>query len=402
MKILAIETSCDETSAAVYDVDKGLLSNVVASQIDIHKKTGGIVPEVASRAHVEQILPVIDEALVKANVSLKKIDRIAVTYAPGLIGSLLVGVNTAKTLSAILNKPLLPVNHLEGHIYANFIIQNQDLAGLKRIKQEANPENLKRILINRGSEFKFPAVILLVSGGHTSLILMKDHGKYKTLGETLDDAAGEAFDKVARVLGLPYPGGPNISIAAEEYRKLNQKSKIKNQNDKSKLKNIPYSIFNIHFPRSMLDSKDFNFSFSGLKTSVLYKWQDTVGADPCVRPNSGKHGGLPLQKLKQMYAYEFEEAVVDILATKTISAAKKYKAKTVSICGGVAANKRLREEIGLRIKSQLPTTNYQLPPLEFCGDNAAMIAACASYKVKSYKVIKSGNLDFEVLSNKQL
>lgn len=342
MLILGIETSCDETSAAIYDTQKGLLSNVVASQIDIHKKTGGVVPEVASRAHVEQILPVIDGALEKGKVSLKKIDYIAVTHAPGLIGSLLVGVNTAKTLSAVLGKSLLPINHLEGHIYANFISKNKD--------------------------FKFPAIVLLVSGGHTSLILMNGHGKYKYLGETLDDAAGEAFDKVAKILGLEYPGGPNVSRFAESFRIRNQNSRIR-------------------FPRSMLESKDFNFSFSGLKTAVLYAWQKEI------KQNKDN---------KEMFAYEFEEAVVDILATKTIKAADKYKAKTVSICGGVAANKRLREEICLRVKKELKNTSFCVPPIQYCGDNAAMIACLASYKVKSSKVIKSANLNFEVLSNKVL
>jgi len=352
MKILAIESSCDETSVAVYDTAKGLLSNVVATQIDIHKKTGGVVPEVASRAHVEQILPVLDEALGLAEVNLNKIDYIAVTHAPGLVGSLLVGVNTAKTLSMILNKPLLPINHLEGHIYANFIRENQE----SRIKNQ---------------KFKFPAIVLLVSGGHTSLILMKDHGKYKYLGETLDDAAGEAFDKVAKVLGLEYPGGPNVSKIAEEFRK-NHESRIMNHE--------------VRFPRSMLDSGDFNFSFSGLKTSVLYAWQKEKRQS---------------KELKEMFAYEFEEAVVDILATKTIEAARKYKVKTVSICGGVAANKKLRNEIESRVKKELKKVSFCVPPIKYCGDNAAMIAACATYGLKKTKK-KVYSLDFEVLSNKVL
>jgi len=359
MKILAIETSCDETSAAVYDTQNGLLSNIVASQIDVHAKTGGVVPEVASRMHVEAILPVIDEALERAKTSLNKIDYIAVTHAPGLIGSLLVGVNTAKTLSAVLDKPLLPINHLEGHIYANFIDQNKN--------------------------FKFPAVILLVSGGHTSLILMKDHGKYKYLGETLDDAAGEAFDKVAKVLELPYPGGPNVSRLAEEYRRkipmTNAQCPIKSKTPNPKMGEGRF------FPRSMLDSKDFTFSFSGLKTAVLYAWQKEKKQN---------------KDTKEMFAYEFEEAVVDILATKTISAAKKYKAKTVSICGGVAANKRLREEIGLRVGKELKNVSFCVPEIKYCGDNAAMIAACAAYQLKNEKSKKISDLNFEVLSNKEL
>lgn len=360
--ILAIETSCDETSCAIYDAKKGLLSGIVATQIDIHKKTGGVVPEVASRAHVEQIIPVIDEALEKSGVSLKQIDFLAVTHAPGLIGSLLVGVNTAKTLSMVLDKPLLPVNHLEGHIYANFIGEVKSLGATS------------------SQIFKFPAVVLLVSGGHTSLILMKDHSKYKYLGETLDDAAGEAFDKVAKVLGLEYPGGPNVSKFSEEFRN-NHESRIMNHE--------------LRFPRSMLDSKDFNFSFSGLKTSVLYKWQDFA-------KNNSKPSTLNAIPL---FCYEFEEAVVDILATKTIKAAEKYKAKTVSICGGVAANKRLREEIENRTKKELKNTSFCVPPIKYCGDNAAMIACLASYKVGAENFLpvqKSKDLDFEVLSNKVL
>uniref|UniRef100_A0A7C4M396 tRNA N6-adenosine threonylcarbamoyltransferase n=1 Tax=candidate division CPR3 bacterium TaxID=2268181 RepID=A0A7C4M396_UNCC3 len=374
--ILAIETSCDETSAAVYDAKKGLFSNVVASQIDIHKKTGGVVPEVASRAHVEQIIPVIDEALERSGVKLEEIDYIAVTHAPGLIGSLLVGVNTAKTLSAVLDKPILPINHLEGHIYANFIKKNHE----------------SRIM---NHEFKFPAVVLLVSGGHTSLILMKDHGRYKYLGETLDDAAGEAFDKVAKILGLEYPGGPNVSKFAEEYRKKYPISNIQYPINNQSLNNQLGS--GRFFPRSMLNSKDFNFSFSGLKTSVLYKWQDIIKN---IRKNSSQ-----FVKIRETIAYEFEEAVVDILATKTIEAAQKYKVKTISICGGVAANKMLREEIENRVKRELKKVSFCVPPIEYCGDNAAMIACCAAHhlNIKPFKQInKKTDLSFEVLSNKEL
>jgi len=401
MLILAIETSCDETSTAIYDSARGLLSNIVASQIDIHKKTGGVVPEVASRAHVEVILLVIDEALKLAKVSLKKINYIAVTHAPGLIGSLLVGVNTAKTLGVVLNKPVIPINHLEGHIYANFIREIPNPNDQCPIKSQVqNPKKLKtclpagRATIKLQANFKFPAVVLLVSGGHTSLILMKGHGKYKTLGETLDDAAGEAFDKVARVLELPYPGGPNISRVAEEYR---QASPDHAKRDKSQISKIGDGRF---FPRSMLDSGDFNFSFSGLKTAVLYAWQKNVGAG--LAPARGRPQGSPLQEQKEMFAYEFEEAVVDILATKTIEAAKKYKAKTVSICGGVAANKRLREEIKNRVKKELKSVSFCVPEIKYCGDNAAMIACCASYKKVETRRGVSKNLDFEVMSNKGL
>jgi len=372
MKTLAIESSCDETSVAIYDSKHGLLSNIVASQIDIHKKTGGVVPEVASRAHVEQMIPVLDEALEKAKVKLKNIDYIVVTHAPGLIGSLLTGVNTAKTLSMVFDKPILPINHLEGHIYTNFIRKNQK----SKIKNQNDRATSSQI-------FKFPAIVLLVSGGHTSLILMKDHGKYKYLGETLDDAVGEAFDKVAKILGLEYPGGPNVSRMAEEFRK-NQESRIKN--------------YELKFPRSMIDSKDFNFSFSGLKTSVLYKWQDITKN---IRMNSDKNS----DQIRELFAYEFEEAVCDILASKTIKAAQKYKVKTVSICGGVSANKRLREELGRRVKNELKNVNFCIPELQYCGDNAAMIACCATYKIKKLKkgeIEKLNRLDFEIMSNKEL
>jgi len=386
LTILGIETSCDETAAAVYDQRKGLLSNIVASQIDIHKRTGGVVPEVASRAHVEQIIPVIDEALEKAKIKPQDLDLIAVTYAPGLIGSLLVGVNTAKALAWAWDKALLPINHIEAHIYANFI---------SNLKSQNSKLQLK------AKNFRFPAVVLIVSGGHTSLVLMKDHGEYKTLGETLDDAAGEAFDKVAKILGLEYPGGPSIARAAEEHCKkfsilnsqFSNKSQILNPKSQTKLLITNYQL---QFPRPMIDSGDFNFSFSGLKTAVLYKWQEI---SKNIRDNS--------QKLAIIceFCYEFQEAIVDVLVSKTIAAAKKYKAKTISICGGVAANKRLRDKLEERIQREVLNTKYLIPNTKYCTDNAAMVACCAAYKVIN-KTKKQQNrktrFDFEVKSDKKL
>ncbi|MFA7308994.1 MAG: tRNA (adenosine(37)-N6)-threonylcarbamoyltransferase complex transferase subunit TsaD [Patescibacteria group bacterium] len=346
MKILAIETSCDETAAAVVTIagkKPHLNSSVVYSQIREHQKTGGIVPEVASRVHVSHIARVVGSALKNAKVTLNKIDYIAVTSAPGLTGSLLVGTSAAKTFAMTTGLPIIPVNHLEGHMYSNFI----------------NEENKK-------NTFLFPAVVLLVSGGHTSLVLMKDHGKYKTLGYTVDDAVGEAFDKVAKILDLGYPGGPAVSKLAQGFV------------GKERYK----------LPRPMIDTGDFKFSFSGIKTAVLYAWQ--------------KEKSKTI-KNKQAMAYAFEQAVVDVLVSKTMMAAKKYKAETVSICGGVAANKRLREQLGEEIKNQLSTVSYVIPQIQFCGDNAAMIAMAAAYRLMNgKKVLKKTDLSFPVLSNKDL
>ena len=272
MKILGIESSCDETAAALVDYTGGrfsVLSNVVASQIEIHKKTKGVVPEVAARCHVEAIIPVIKEAMQNET----KPDAIAITKGPGLVTSLRIGVDTARTLSFFWGVPMIGVNHLEGHIYAS-VLQN--------------------------TAIEFPALCLVVSGGHTELVLMKKHLDYKIIGETRDDAAGEAFDKVAKILDLGYPGGPEISKLAKEG------------NPKA-----------IDFPRPMIDSKDFDFSFSGLKTAVLYYVKN-------LKPKT--------YNLKPDICASFEQAVVDVLVAKTICAAKKYKVKTVILGGGVSAN----------------------------------------------------------------
>lgn len=309
MRTLAIETSCDETSAALLEIDNGkvkLLKNTVATSLAIHKKTGGIVPEVAAREQIKYIIPVIEDTV----KDLNDIDSIAVTVGPGLVGSLLVGVETAKTLSFIFNKPIIPVNHLIGHIYANWIDQ--------------------------GSKIEFPALGLVVSGGHTDLVLLEDHGKIKWLGGTRDDAAGEAFDKIGRLLGLPYPGGPAI--------------------EKQALKGNPEKL---RLPRPMIDSNDHDFSFSGLKAAVLREVQQ-------------------FEQLRNETIHDIsasvQEAVIDVLVKKTIDAAQKYKVKSILLGGGVAANQKLRDE--LASKSSVPLF---IPEKSLCTDNAAMIGAASFF-----------------------
>jgi len=318
IKILAIETSCDETAAAVIEVKPPfiqssihpvILSNVVASQIDIHKKYGGIFPEHASRAHVEKIIPVVEEALGDIDP-----DAIAVTIGPGLIGSLLIGVNFAKTYVYTHKLPIIGINHWTGHIYSNWI-------------KKPYPQ--------------FPALILIASGGHTGLVLMKSHHIIETLGETLDDAAGEAFDKIAKLLDLGYPGGPAISKAAE--------------------KGDPKTY---DFPRSMLERKDFDFSFSGLKTAVLYETKKIKKLIP---------------KIKNDLAASFQQAVIDILIGKTIQAAYEFRPKSICLCGGVSANKELREQLKAKIKKEFPLISFFLPPFSLTTDNAAMIGLAAAY-----------------------
>ncbi|MBU2595575.1 tRNA (adenosine(37)-N6)-threonylcarbamoyltransferase complex transferase subunit TsaD [Patescibacteria group bacterium] len=329
-KILAIETSCDETAAAVL-IGAKIKSNIIYSQLNLHKKTKGIVPEVASRAHIEKIILVIKQALQAARVRPLQIDLIAVTVGPGLIGSLLVGVDTAKTLGFIWDKSIVPVNHIEGHIYANFIG-----------KLPATSYKLPT----------FPAVALVVSGGHTSLILMRGHGNYKLLGSTLDDAAGEAFDKVARILDLGYPGGPAISAAAESCQQTAAGCQLS-------------------LPRPMIKTNNFDFSFSGLKTAVLYTVQDLK--------KHYKVTQLPNYTITAVAA-EFQQAVVDVLVNKTIKAARKYNAKSILLGGGVAANKLLRRQLRSAVKKELPVSCFLFPALSLCTDNAAMIGLCAYYK----------------------
>jgi N6-L-threonylcarbamoyladenine synthase len=312
--ILAIETSCDETSAAVVRNGREILSNIVASQVEFHKKYGGIVPEIASRKHIEVINPIIQEALEEAKIKLKDLDAVAVTYGPGLVGSLLVGICAAKAIAYSLDIPLIGVNHLEGHIYANFL--RPTASGLR-------PQALD-----------FPFICLIVSGGHTMIVLVKDHGKYQVLGRTRDDAAGEAFDKVARFLKLGYPGGPIIDKLAKEGN--------------------PQAI---NFTRPMIE-QGYDFSFSGIKTAVV----NLVTRDPRLETRN--------------VVASFQQAIVDVLVEKSIRAAREHKCKTIALAGGVAANSALRKD--LTEKGQGLGLGVQVPPMFLCTDNAAMIG-CAGY-----------------------
>ncbi len=313
-RILAIETSCDETAAAVLENGRALLASTVASQMDIHARFGGVYPEVASRQHVLSILPVIEETLAKAHLTLENIDAIAATRGPGLAGSLVVGLNAAKGMALGAGLPLVGVNHLEGHIYSAWVYDAGDIPA---------------------PEPQFPLMALLVSGGHTELNLMEDHLRYKRLGATLDDAAGEAFDKVARLLGLAYPGGPSIQAAAE-------------QGDSSAFK----------FPRAWLE-ETWNFSFSGLKTAVL-KEVKKLESSP-----------LPVADL----AASFQAAVVEVLFEKTILAAREFGVKEIVVGGGVSANQPLREVF--LSQKEFPVN---IPRLSLCTDNAAMVAAAGYYR----------------------
>lgn len=306
MIILGIETSCDETACAIVKDGKEILSNVVASSMETHKKTGGIIPENAARQQITSIIPVVQKAIKDSGVKIKNIDALSVTEGPGLIGSLLVGVEAAKTLSFVWKKPIIPINHLWGHIYSAWLKKTPD----------------------------FPAVVLIVSGGHTDLFLMKKHGSVKWLGGTRDDAAGEAFDKTARIIGLSYPGGPEISKRAE-------------QSTSKKLSK---------YPRPMIN-EGLDFSFSGLKTSVLRKFE---------KKNINKE------------AAEIQEAIVDVLVSKTARAIKEFNPKSLIVSGGVAANSRLREKIEENIKN----TKIHIPEPKYCTDNAAMIASAAYFLKK--------------------
>jgi len=390
MKILAIETSCDDTCVAIIEIRTisgskiplfKVLSNIVSSQTKVHRKYGGVVPALAKREHQKNLVPVLKKALREAKMFeifnfqfsifkqfsnsnfqilqkilkrepqlleqftkkialIKKpgIDLIAVTHGPGLEPALWAGVNFARALSYWWNIPLLGVDHMEGHIAANFLEQK-----ISRIS------NFKFLISN------FPAVCLAVSGGHTQLILVKDINKYKLLGETVDDAAGEGFDKVARMLGLGFPGGPEISRLAE---KGNSKT--------------------FNFARPMMTSGDYNFSFSGLKTSVLYQIKKLLNK----KTNEVvKEGDLKKinKKTKADIAASFQQAAVDVLISKTINAAKNYNSKTILLAGGVAANKKLRKQLREKIKSEIPDSKYLIPDTKLSTDNAAMIAAAAYF-----------------------
>lgn len=324
--ILGIETSCDETAAAIVEDGKNIISNIVASQITFHQKYGGVVPEIASRKHIEYIIPVIDKALSTPGKKLDDLSGIAVTYGPGLVGSLLVGLSVAKAIAYTQNIPLIGVNHLEAHIYANFLE-----------RKEIEP----------------PFICLIVSGGHTSLVYIKDFREYKFLGQTKDDAAGEAFDKIAKILSLGYPGGPIIEKLAKKGNPLA-----------------------IKFPRPLLNNKSYDFSFSGLKTAVIYYIKKTKEENKIVQ-------------VKDILA-SFQQAVIDVLVEKTIRAALEFDTKKIILAGGVAANDLLRRSIKKRANSLKFKVFY--PSFSLCTDNAAMVASVGYYKLRENKK-SSLNLD---------
>ncbi|WP_407708245.1 tRNA (adenosine(37)-N6)-threonylcarbamoyltransferase complex transferase subunit TsaD [Bacillus altitudinis] len=309
--ILGIETSCDETAASIVKNGKEIVANVVASQIESHKRFGGVVPEIASRHHVEQMTIVLEEVMTQANMTFQDLDAIAVTEGPGLVGALLIGVNAAKALSFAQQIPLVGVHHIAGHIYANQLV----------------------------GELVFPCLALVVSGGHTELVLMKEHGSFEVIGETLDDAAGEAYDKVARTMGLPYPGGPHIDRLAHEGEPT------------------------IKLPRAWLEEGSFHFSFSGLKSAVINTLHNA----------SQKGETIASEDL----ASSFQESVIEVLVGKTLKAAEAYGVKQVVLAGGVAANKGLRGALTSAF-AKLPEVNVMIPPLSLCTDNAAMIAAAGT------------------------
>jgi N6-L-threonylcarbamoyladenine synthase len=324
MKILGIETSCDETAAAVVEDGVRILSNQIASQVEIHARYGGVVPEVASRQHILAIIPIIEQAMAEAKAAWSDINGIAATIGPGLAGSLLVGVNVAKAIALAHSLPITGVNHLEGHIYANWLADHS---------------------------IDFPLVCLIVSGGHSDLVLMKGHGDYVLLGRTRDDASGEAFDKAARILGLGYPGGPAIEQAARK------------------------GTASIQLPRAWLKGTN-DFSFSGIKTALLRLVED---------------GKISSQADA---AASFQEAVIDVLVTKTVAVAKELRVKQILLAGGVASNELLRQ--WLVKNSPLPVL---IPPLVLCTDNAAMIAACGYYRLKAGRI---DSLDLDVIPSLKL
>lgn len=309
--ILGIETSCDETAVAIIRNGNEIVANVVASQIESHKRFGGVVPEIASRHHVEQMTIVIEEAMQKAELQFSQIDAIAVTEGPGLVGALLIGVNAAKALAFAHSIPLVGVHHIAGHIYANRLI----------------------------NELKFPLLSLVVSGGHTELVYMKEHGHFEVIGETRDDAAGEAYDKVARTLKMPYPGGPHIDRLAAQGSPV------------------------IDLPRAWLEEGSYDFSFSGLKSAVINTVHNAEQRGEHITPED--------------LAASFQQSVIDVLVTKTLRATKEFAVKQVLLAGGVAANKGLRSALEAEFSS-MNEVELIIPPLSLCTDNAAMIAAAGS------------------------
>jgi len=349
MKILAIETSCDDTGVALLKIEGGrvkILSDFVSSQVKIHAPYGGVVPNLAVRAHYKNLPILLEATLNKSKINFgiqpKKIDLIAVTNGPGLEPCLWAGVNTARVLAKVMNKPIVGVNHLEGHIAANFLDS-----------QFPVPSS------------QFPIICLIVSGGHTQLVLLRGMGKYKVIGQTRDDAAGEAFDKVAKLLGLGYPGGPEIALNAQ---------------------NGTPDAFKL--PRPMINGFDSDFSFSGLKTAVLY----------LVKKLSANSKHLNEGIVADVCA-SFQQAVVDVLVSKTIGAAKEYGAKTVMLSGGVAANKELRKQMACAVKVRVPNSRFLAPTSRYCTDNAAMIGLAGYWKYarrggdKIEKIVAKANLN---------
>ncbi|MFA6393014.1 MAG: tRNA (adenosine(37)-N6)-threonylcarbamoyltransferase complex transferase subunit TsaD [Candidatus Paceibacterota bacterium] len=381
MRILAIETSCDETAIAIVEVKKSgkgdtfkILANNINSQIEIHKEYGGVFPALAKREHIKNLPIIFEKTLKQAKIKIEQIDRIVVTTGPGLEPALWTGIVFAKELNKKYKIPVIPVNHMEGHIFSIF------------------PKKSKTFTVNINKKM-FPMLSLLVSGGHTELILVKENMKYKKIGQTRDDAAGEAFDKVARMLGLPYPGGPEISKMAEVERgNLIPLPLTKGEAGRGfpKIKN-PSSILplvrgggaQIQLPRPMIHSKDYDFSFSGLKTAVLYLIRDMKEKDSNILQND---------KIKQKIACEFEDAVVETLVCKTIKAIKEYKIQTLIVGGGVSANTYLQEvmtkEIKKLRKSDFLNIKVHFPSKSLTGDNALMIAIAGYYQTKNKKFAK--------------
>ena len=312
--ILAIESSCDETSAAVVVNGRTLLSNIVASQIKSHMRFGGVVPEIASRHHVEQITQVIEEALVQSGKTMEEIDAVAVTIGPGLVGALLIGISAAKAVALAANKPLIAVNHMAGHIYANQLIE----------------------------PLQFPLMALVVSGGHTELVYMPQDGQFEIIGETRDDAAGEAYDKIGRILNLPYPGGKKMD----------------------ELAHIGEDVYD--FPRAMIHEDHYDFSFSGLKSAVIN------------RIHNAKQKGEEI--VPENVAASFQASVVEVLVEKSKRALQEYPVKQFVLAGGVAANRGLRTGLQEMMQRDYPTVTFSIPPMNLCGDNAAMIGAAAYSK----------------------